>query len=87
MAASDRKRRADGPLHLASQPEDPVHIITVFHPHLVHLNQKILQAGQPHIPGIVVVVFAGPLDRAVVEKVGRLTAEAAKGRFEIDDAG
>ena len=60
MAFADRSPVADGLgteapadrlLHLASQPEHPVHIIPVFDAHFVDHHQEILQRDEAHITG------------------------------------
>src|SRR6185369_511962 len=63
---------AKGLFQLFSQNEHPVQVPAVRYSHLVDLHQGIFQRHQSHIPRILVIVVTGPLDRAVVEKIGRL---------------
>ena len=78
---------AHRPLDLAAEPQHAVHVIPVLDAHLVDLHQHVLQAGQPDVARVLVVVLARSRHRAVVQEVGRLAAHAAQGSLEVRDPG
>ena len=79
------KPHADGLLHLSAQPQDAVHIVAVLDSEFIDLDQEIFYGDQANETGIIIVVLTGATDWAVIEKVGRLTAQPAQGAFKSGD--